>query len=227
MSRVVLLDALGTLVGFAAPWPALRDGLAARGVDVSLDDAERAIRHEIGYYRANLHRARDADSLAAVRAECAAVVRAQLPATEALPAAELEAAMLAAFAFRAFPDVEPELIALRDGGATLVVCSNWDVSLHDVLAEAGLTPYLAGVVTSAELGVSKPDPAPFRAALALVGAEPGDALHAGDSVEEDVLGARAAGIAPVLIDRDGVAGAHADVLAGVPVLPTLAGLAAL
>lgn len=227
--RVVLLDALGTLVGFAPPWPALRDGLAAEGVDVALDDAERAIRAEMAYYRAHLSGARDGASLAALHAACAAVVGAELPAArDALGLERLEAVMLGSFSFRAFPEAEAELGALRERGATCVVCSNWDVSLHDVLRDTGLAPYLSGVVTSAEVGASKPDPAPFRAALALAGgARPGEAVHVGDSVEEDVAGARAAGIAAVLVDRDGTAAAHAGALAGVTVLPTLSGLAAL
>jgi len=227
--RAVLLDALGTLVGFAPPWPALRDGLAAAGVDVSLAEAERAVRAEIAYYRANLHRARDEETLRALRADCAAVVGRELPAAAALGPARLTEVVMASFAFRAFPDAEPELAALREAGVPCVVCSNWDVSLHDVLRDAGLAPYLAGVVTSAELGVAKPDPAPFRAALALAGEgiDPAAVLHAGDSIDEDVRGAQAAGVRPVLIDRDGEAAARPDALVGVAVLPTLAGLAAL
>jgi putative hydrolase of the HAD superfamily len=44
-------------------------------------------------------------------------------------------------------------------------------------------------------------------ALALAGASPEEAVHVGDSLEEDVLGARAAGIEPILIRRDGGGGA--------------------
>lgn len=229
MTQVVLLDALGTLVGFAPPGPLLRTALAARGVDVSQDEAGRAVRAEIGYYRANLHRARDAASLAELRAACAEVVREALPATAGLPADVLQEAVLEAFDFVAFPEVEAELRALRAQGAVLVVCSNWDVSLHDVLDDIGLRPYLHGVVTSAELGVSKPDPAPFRAALALVDGPPASrVVHVGDSLDEDVAGGRAAGLEVVLVDRDGTARAEGgDALDGVTVLPSLAGLAEL
>jgi len=227
-TRAVLLDALGTVVGFAPPAPALRDALAARGIDVTTTEAGQAVKAEIGYYRAHLHRARDASSLAVLRAECADVVRGALPATAALPAEDLTAAVLEAFRFVAFPEVEAELRALRDAGVSLVVCSNWDVSLHDVLRDVGLGGYFAGVVTSAELGVSKPDPAPFAAALALVGdVAPADALHVGDSLDEDIAGARAAGVPAVFVDRDGAAAAAAPgALDGVLVLPSLAGLAA-
>ena len=59
--------------------------------------------------------------------------------------------------------------------------SNWDVSLHERLDELGLAPLLDGAVASAELGAAKPDPAIFAHALALAGAEPERAWHAGDS----------------------------------------------
>jgi putative hydrolase of the HAD superfamily len=62
---------------------------------------------------------------------------------------------------------------------------------------------LDGTVTSAEAGARKPDPAIFSAALELAGCEAAEALHVGDTEEEDVAGARAAGIRPLLIDREG------------------------
>jgi len=93
--------------------------------------------------------------------------------------------------------------ALRRRGATLVVVSNWDLSLHDVLGATGLDRLVDHVVISAELGVAKPDPAIFAHALALVGVGADQALHVGDSVEADVAGARAAGIEVILLARAG------------------------
>jgi putative hydrolase of the HAD superfamily len=90
------------------------------------------------------------------------------------------------------------------------------VSLHDVLERTELRTLVDAVVISAELGVAKPDPAIFRAALERLGAAAGDALHVGDSVEHDVAGARAAGIEAVLVARDG-----AEVPAGVRAVTSL------
>ncbi|MEA2422373.1 MAG: hypothetical protein QOF55_1472, partial [Thermoleophilaceae bacterium] len=59
-----------------------------------------------------------------------------------------------------------------------------------------------GVVSSASVGANKPAPAVFEAALALAGCGPEDAVHVGDSVESDVVGAQAAGVRALLIDRD-------------------------
>jgi putative hydrolase of the HAD superfamily len=104
-----------------------------------------------------------------------------------------------------------------------VAASNWDVSLHEQLAATGLTPLLDGALSSAEVGAAKPDPELIVRALALAGARPGEALHVGDDVEADVGAARAAGVEPVLIDRDGSVG----VPAGVRRIGSLGELAAL
>jgi putative hydrolase of the HAD superfamily len=122
--------------------------------------------------------------------------------------------LLGALRFQAFPDAAPALRRLRAAGARLVVVSNWDVSLHERLAETGLAELVDGAVASAEVGSAKPDPRIFEIALACAGVGPGGAdgaWHVGDSVEADVAGARAAGIRPVLVARGGRAPAPAGV----------------
>jgi putative hydrolase of the HAD superfamily len=89
--------------------------------------------------------------------------------------------------------------------------SNWDVSLPEVLARCGLEGALDGIVTSAEVGSRKPDPAIFTPALRLAGCSAAEAVYVGDTPAEDVEGARAAGIPALLIDRGG--GADIDSLA--------------
>ena len=112
-------------------------------------------------------------------------------------------ALLSSLRFSAFPDVRPALQSWRAAGVRLVVVSNWDVSLHGVLERLGIALLLEAILTSAQAGVRKPAPAIFEQALRLAGARAGDAVHVGDSLEEDVAGARAAGIEPILIARDG------------------------
>ena len=73
--------------------------------------------------------------------------------------------------------------------------SNWDVSLHEVMERTGLRALVDAVLTSAEIGEAKPSGAMFRAALELAGARPAEAVHAGDSIEHDVAGALAMGMA--------------------------------
>jgi putative hydrolase of the HAD superfamily len=201
--RAVLLDALGTLIELERPWPHLVEELAARGVVVGEDDARAAMLAEMAYYRAHHDEAVDWAALKDLRRRCAAVVQEQLQTS--LPLDDVLDALLAAIRFRAYPEVPDVLARLRAGGARLAVVSNWDVSLHDVLERTGLRPLVDAVVISAELGVAKPDPAIFRAALDRLGAAPDGAVHVGDSVEHDVAGARAAGLEAVLVARNGVA----------------------
>lgn len=200
----MLLDAFGTLVHLDSPEAALRGELRRRAaLDVSVAAAGMALRAEIAYYRAHHDEGRDPDSLADLRRRCAGVLRANLPGAGHVSLEDVTHALLGALRFVAFAEVPNALRALRACGLRLVVVSNWDVSLGAALDDAGLTPLLDGVVSSAEVGARKPDPAIFTRALELAGTSAAEAVHVGDSAEYDVAGARAAGIEPVLVVRGG------------------------
>lgn len=206
----LLLDALGTLLELQPPAPRLQRELADRfGLQISDTEAQRAIAAEIAYYRAHLDEGRDPAALAALRSRCAEALREGLPDDEraaAIDNASLTSALLASLRFEPFPDVHPALAAARANGRRLVVVSNWDVSLEQVLDRLELLPMLDGVVTSAAVGSRKPSPEIFERALAIARVAAQDAVHVGDSLAEDVAGARAAGIEAVLIKRDGAPG---------------------
>jgi putative hydrolase of the HAD superfamily len=218
---VLLIDAMGTLVRLQPPAPLLRSELRDRfGVNVSEAEAAAALRAEIAFYRAHMSDGRDAETLHELRLRCAAVLRDALPVDCGAPASqtlgcgalgcgaldldELLRALLASLRFVAFDDARDALLAVRARGIWVVVVSNWDVSVLEVLEQTGLAPLLDGAVSSAAIGFAKPSPAVFEHALALAGARAADAIHVGDSPSEDVAGALAAGIEPVLIDRTGV-----------------------
>jgi FMN phosphatase YigB (HAD superfamily) len=226
-AQALLIDGLGTLVGLAAPAPALRHELATRlHLDISEAEAERALAAEIAFYRAHMGLGRDADSLAALRHRCAEVLRDALPDRErpsrlAIPA--LTQALLSSLRFEAFSDARDALLSARTAGARVVVVSNWDVSLLEVLEVVGLAPLLHAVVTSAAVGAAKPAAAIFRHALALAAVAPEAALHVGDSLAEDVRGAQACGIPAVLLRRD----ASASDLSAAESVPTITSLAQL
>ena len=207
MTRALLLDALGTLVELEPPVEPLRRELRVRfGMELSAAEAGAALRAEIAFYRANHDDASDRARLADLRRRAAEALRAALPGpARELPLEPLTEALLAALRFRPYEEVPDVLRALRADSVRLVVVSNWDVSLHDVLEETGLAPLLDGVVTSAEAGSAKPDGRIFARGLALAGVAAGEALHVGDSVEHDVAGALAAGIGALLVVRDGTA----------------------
>jgi putative hydrolase of the HAD superfamily len=199
-TSAVMFDALGTLVELEPPWVHLADAL---GVPPD-EHLANAVRAEMGYYRAHSHEGRDADSLAELRGRCAAVLSRELGEEVSVQT------MMAAIRFRAFPDAAPALAELRLLGLRLVCVSNWDVSLPEVLERCGLGDALDGVVTSASVGVRKPDPAIFAPALELAGCPPAKALYVGDTPAEDLAAASAAGIPALLIDRAG--GADIDSL---------------
>jgi putative hydrolase of the HAD superfamily len=207
--KAVLLDGMGTLLRLVPPAPAL-----ARALGVDEATAERAFAAEVAYYLEHQLEGSDAEKLADLRTRSAAAM-AEAAGVELEPEAAVEA-LMSSLRFEAFDDAAPALMDLRDAGARLAVVSNWDWSLTDVLGGLGLLPLLDAVITSAEVGAPKPEAAIFEAALSALGCEAADAVHVGDSAENDVEGARAAGIRPLLLAREG--GGDLSSLAELPAL---------
>ena len=203
--RCLLIDAMGTLISLIAPAPLLRTELARRfGVEVTLEQAQRAIRAEVSYYRAHMNEGRDVASVRGLHARCAQALGAALPASlDGVDGDALTEALLASLQFSVFDDAPRALRAARSRGWRVVVVSNWDASLSRVLDRVGLGPAIDRVVSSAGAGSSKPEAGIFEYALALAGCTASQALHVGDSLHEDVDGARALGIDAVWLDRAG------------------------
>lgn len=199
-TRAVLLDALGTLIELESPFAPLQTAL---GGDLPLEQVERAMRAEMAYYRAHSHEADDPASLAALRERCA-----ELLARELGREVPVET-MMSAIRFRAFPEAHGALADLRRGGVRLVCVSNWDCTLPGLLDELGLAELLDAVVVSALVGFRKPEPEIFICGLERAGCAPDEALHVGDDPEEDLAGARSAGIPALLLDR-GLASTERD-----------------
>jgi len=189
--RAVLVDAMGTLLHLRDPAPAL----AAR-LGIADDEARRAVRAEIAYYRAHHLEGRDDASLLDLRLRCVDAMGLARPRDEVLTA------LLDAIRFEPDPAAGPVLRDLRAAGVKVVAVSNWDVSLPRALADVGLADLLDGIVSSAAVGAAKPDPRPFQRALELAGARAEEAVHVGDSEREDGEGARAAGIEAIIIGPD-------------------------
>ena len=99
------------------------------------------------------------------------------------------------------PDgVRPALAALRAKGFRLVVLSNANGTLRSMFTRLDLASAVDVLFDSCEEGVEKPDPRFFQLALTRVGATADTTVHVGDLFHVDVVGARAAGIRPVLLD---------------------------
>jgi putative hydrolase of the HAD superfamily len=100
-----------------------------------------------------------------------------------------------------YPDVRPAFRRLRKRGLKLGLISNWDNRLAGLVEGLGLSADLETVVSSADVALHKPDPRIFELACTRLGVEPAEAAHVGDHHYADIVGARAVGMRPVLIDR--------------------------
>lgn len=124
--------------------------------------------------------------------------------------------------WRADPDALPLLRALRARGLRLLLVSNFDARVRNVLAALELAPLLDAVTISSEAGAAKPDPRIFAVALGAAGVAAGDVVHVGDTVREDLAAGRAAGIATVLVGGPAVRAEAGDA----PVVDRLGDVAA-
>jgi putative hydrolase of the HAD superfamily len=113
-------------------------------------------------------------------------------------------------AWRVYPDVEETLRDVRARGVHMGIISNWDERLRPLLKEIDLARWFDSITVSCDVGVEKPDAAIYQEALRTAGVSAQEAVHIGDSANEDVRGAEAVGMKAVLVKRDG-AGDESDV----------------
>jgi HAD superfamily hydrolase (TIGR01509 family) len=192
--QAVVFDFGGTLDGDGLHWSTrFRRAYARAGLSVPLEAFERA------FAEADRRIARDArfasEGLAAL---VAAQVREQmdlLGLSEPALARAIAADALAE-ATACLGDSRALLRLLRPH-VRLAVVSNYTGALERVCREAGLLPLLDVVVDSVRVGVAKPDPEIFRVAVRRLGLPAAECLAVGDSVDRDVLPAKAAGLRAV------------------------------
>jgi FMN phosphatase YigB (HAD superfamily) len=180
----VTIDGFGTLLTLVDPTAELHELLPNHDPA----EIEKAFQAEAEYYAGHSHEARDAATLAQLRADCTGVFN------KALGSELAPDEYVGCLRFEVLPGVEDTLRLLRAHGLSLAVVANWDYGLHEHLERHGLRGAFDAVVVSAEVGAPKPDPGPFRFALEQLGVEPGRALHVGDHRPHDEAGALAAGM---------------------------------
>ena len=93
---------------------------------------------------------------------------------------------------------------LRESGYTLGVVSNRDKPYQDEIEELGMAGYFDFSLAAGEVQSWKPDPGIFYAALERAGATAQQTIYIGDNFFADVVGARRAGLQPVLYDPKGL-----------------------
>jgi len=101
-------------------------------------------------------------------------------------------------------DVIPTLETLKAGGFGLGVVSNRDESFEDYLATLNLHKHFDLTLAAGEINAWKPEPEIFQYAVQQFDLDPGQALYVGDNYYADILGAKKAGLQPVLLDSDQV-----------------------
>jgi HAD superfamily hydrolase (TIGR01549 family) len=124
--------------------------------------------------------------------------------------------------FELYDDALPVLGALREQGLKLGLVSNTGRDLEEFVAHHRLQ--VDAALGSRAFGRTKPHPTIFQAVLERLKVEPADAAMVGDSPEDDVEGARAAGIAAFLLDRDDRYPEIADRLPNLYALPAALGI---
>ena len=210
MIKAIFLDFYNTLVQF---WPPLDQIQQASCRELGLNVSTEGIKQ--GYAVADVYFNRENERYPLAvrneqerldffsRYEQIILDNAGLPVSLDLARQVWEIAISVPKDFVPFDDVIPTLSRLHDQGYQLGVLSNLRRDMSQLCQRLGLAPYLDFCISSAEAGAEKPHADIFLAALKRVTVTPGEVVHVGDQHRSDVLGARAVGIHPVLIDRGG------------------------
>jgi putative hydrolase of the HAD superfamily len=125
--------------------------------------------------------------------------------------------------FELYEDVLPVLSALRGQGLKIGLVSNTSRDLDSFVSHFSLP--VDAWISSGRHGKVKPSPSIFMAVLDQLEVEPSAAVMVGDSLEDDVEGARALGMQAYLVDRDGRTEVP-DALPTLLALPALIGIEA-
>ena len=111
---------------------------------------------------------------------------------------ELEADILSA---ATFPNTISTLEMLKDKQMQIVVVSNVATPYKNAFYRLGLDQFVDSAVFSCEVGITKPNPKIYKAALTSIGVSAQDTIMVGDSKRSDVIGPSTCGIKGILIDR--------------------------
>lgn len=101
-------------------------------------------------------------------------------------------------------DVQRTLPLLKQAGYILGVISNRDKPFQELLHEHGIGEFFEFCLAAGEVNTFKPEPGVFEYALRQLSLSARDTVYVGDNYYADVVGARRAGMLPVLYDPRGV-----------------------
>ena len=221
MIKAVFFDLYHTLLGYDPPREELQaKALKELGIDVSPGDLRRPIVTADEYIYQEHSRAsisqRSKEEQMAVWAEYERILlrEAGIDAEERLIHGLLGKMQQFELKQVLFDDVLPTLHELKKRGLILGLISNVDKDITSLLSDLGLTEWLQVVVTSQEVGFTKPNPEIFLEAVKRAGIKPHEAIFVGDQYQIDAVAASRAGMKGILLDR-------IDYFAGVADCPRL------
>jgi putative hydrolase of the HAD superfamily len=191
--RAVLLDLYDTLAW--TEWPTMRAELEDR-----FGLGEAALLRAFTTTR----EARSTGAFGSAEGDLAAILEAAGVPSEPELVHELNEARVKAFAdngVHLWNDSIPTMRELRARGLRTAIVSNCDHATRPIVDDLGLEHEADAIVLSFEVGVAKPDPGIYRAALEAVGAGPEEAVFVDDQAWY-CEGAEALGIRSFLIRRD-------------------------
>jgi FMN phosphatase YigB (HAD superfamily) len=209
----VLCDAIGTILRLDRPVERLRGSLAARGISIDEDAAVRALSAEVRAYRAAHLSGTDSASITALRHTCADALREEIG--PGLDHDRAFSVVMGLLRFEVLPGTRASLARLRRAGLKLAVVSDWDASLEGTMLAVGLHSHFDVVLSSAEVGYAKPDPALLLAAVARLGVTPQDAVMIGND-DVDILAASACGMPSMRVESASGIRDVTDQLLGLP-----------
>lgn len=204
--RAVFLDIGDTVMRPNPSWEHVYAlALQEYGVQVSVEDLDRALRAAYHHGGWGLHEPFEPTAEASFQrsAQIDQAAMAELgigPMPDEFFRRLHELFMLTSH-WHVFPDAWEALPAIRQRGVVLGAVSNWVWDLPELLHALDLVRQFDFIAASARVGYEKPHRGIFEYALAQAGVAPEEAIHVGDHVDADVLGATALGIEAVLIDR--------------------------
>lgn len=203
----VVVDAVGTII---TPRPSVAEAYAEaarrQGVPVEVSLVKARFAREFAVDESDEHRGPLSTSESNEARRWKRIVHGVLPEVPDPERAfeELWDHFARPLSWSMFEDVPPFLRSIEAAGLKLCIVSNFDSRLRGVLLGfPDLANRLETVTISSEVGYRKPHARIFQAACDRLGLSPGNVLSVGDDLENDVLGARGAGLRAILLDREG------------------------
>jgi putative hydrolase of the HAD superfamily len=207
--KAVLFDWFNTLVHYDPPREELyRRVFQESGITLSLHEIYKGLLVGDRYFFSGQARALARNATLAERASQFTLYPRAMAAEAGLeisPAQQLEIIqkVLKQFsgAYILYEDVLPLFQLLKNQSLILGIITNADKNVAALIEKLGIKPFLSVLVTSEEVGVEKPAPPIFLAALEHLKLKSQEALYIGDQYQSDVLGAGGVGMKALLLDR--------------------------